>query len=57
MGLLEIILIVVGVLLLGGVVAMVAYTYPIAKRVYHEQLVRTSPEKWGRTCSFPDDAE
>lgn len=57
MGLLEIILIVVGVLLLGGVVAMVAYTYPIAKRVYHDQLVRTSPEKWGRTCSFPDDAE
>lgn len=51
------ILIAVAVLLLGGLVAMFAYTYPIAKRVYKEQLVRTSPDKWGRTCSFPDDEE
>lgn len=57
MGALEIVLIVVGVLLVGGLVAMIAYTYPIAKRVYAEQLVRTSPEKWGRSCSFPDDKE
>ena len=46
-----------GALLLGGFVFMIAYTYPIAKYVYKEQLVRTAPEKWGRTCSFPDDAE
>lgn len=57
MGPLEIILIIVGVLLVGGLVAMFAYTYPIAKRVYKDQLVRTSPEKWGRVCAFPDDAE
>ena len=57
MGALEIVLIIVAVLLLGGAVAMLAYTWPIAKRVYADQLVRTSPEKWGRTCSFPDDAE
>ena len=57
MGPLGIILIVVAVLVSGGFVAMFAYTYPIAKRVYHEQLVRTSAEKWGRTCSFPDDEE
>ena len=44
-------------LLLGGLIFMLCYTYPIAKRVYEEQLVRTSPEKWGRTCSFPDDSE
>jgi pimeloyl-ACP methyl ester carboxylesterase len=44
-------------LLLGGIGFMLAYTYPIAKRVYEDQLVRTDPEKWGRTCSFPDDAE
>ncbi len=44
-------------LLLSGLIFMLCYTYPIAKRVYQEQLVRTSPEKWGRTCSFPDDAE
>ena len=56
MGISEI-LIILAALLLGGFIFMIIYTYPIAKRVYHEQLVRTSPEKWGRTCSFPDDAE
>lgn len=44
-------------LLLGGFVFMLCYTYPIAKRVYQDQLVRTSEDKWGRVCSFPDDAE
>ena len=52
-----VILIIAAVLLLGGLGFMIAYTYPIAKRVYEEQLVRTSAEKWGRNCSFPDDAE
>ena len=50
-------LLIFGILLLGGLIFMVLYTYPIAKRVYKEQLVRTSPDKWGRTCSFPDDKE
>lgn len=53
----EMILLVFAVLLLAGVIFMVSYTYPIAKRVYIDQLVRTSEEKWGRNCSFPDDAE
>ena len=53
----EIILAIAAVLLFGGVIAMIFYTWPIAKRVYEDQLVRTTPEKWGRTCSFPDDAE
>ena len=44
-------------LVLGGLIFMLIYTYPIAKGVYEDQLVRTSPEKWGRTCSFPDDEE
>lgn len=48
---------IVAVLLLGGLIFMLVYTYPIAKRVYEEQLVRTTPDKWQRTCSFPDDAE
>ena len=52
-----IILAVLAALLLGGLIFMIVYTYPIAKRVYEDQLVRTSEEKWGRTCSFPDDAE
>ncbi len=56
MGLFEILLI-VAALLLGGLIFMVIYTYPIAKRVYEDQLVRTTPEKWCRSCSFPDDAE
>ena len=53
----EIILLILAALLLGGLVFMLIYTYPIAKNVYEDQLVRTSPEKWGRSCSFPDDAE
>lgn len=53
----EIFLIAVAVLLLGGLVFMFIYTYPISKRVYNEQLVRTSPEKWGRVCSAPDNEE
>ena len=56
MGIPEILLI-LAVLLLGGLIAMIVYTYPISKKVYEDQLVRTSPEKWQRTCSFPDDAE
>ena len=52
-----IILTVVTVAVIGGVVAMLAYTLPIAKRVYRDQLVRTSPEKWGRVCSAPDNEE
>lgn len=51
------IVIILAILLLGGVIFMLIYTLPIAKRVYKEQLVRTSPDKWGRSCSFPDDAE
>lgn len=57
MGPVEIVLIIVAVLALGGLAAMVGYTYPIAKRVYREQLVRTSPEKWGRVCSAPENEE
>ena len=56
MGFPEILLIVAAVLA-SGFVFMLCYTYSIAKKVYAEQLVRTSAEKWGRTCSFPNDAE
>jgi len=45
------------VLLIGGVVAMLAVTYPLSKRVYFNNLVRTSPEKWGRVCSAPENEE
>lgn len=57
MGFWGIFLIIFAVLILGGFIAMFIYTYPISKRVYHEQLVRTSPEKWGRVCSAPENEE
>ncbi len=57
MGALEWGIVIAAVLLLGGIVAMFVYTFPISKRVYEEQLVRTSPDKWGRVCSAPDNAE
>ena len=50
-------LITIGVLLLGGLIFMFIYTYPISKKVYTTQLVRTEPEKWGRVCSAPENEE
>ena len=44
-------------LLLGGLVYMLIYTIPIAKSVYHKQLVRTENEKWGHVCSAPENEE
>lgn len=52
-----IILPILAALLLGGLVFMLIYTYPISKRVYEQQLVRTSQEKWGRSCSCPENEE
>lgn len=52
-----ILLLVLAVLVLGGVAAMLVYTLPIAKKVYRTQLVRTSPEKWGRVCSDTTNEE
>ena len=52
-----IVLISLAVLLLGGLAFMFIYTYPISKRVYKSQLVRTEPEKWGRVCSAPENEE
>ncbi len=57
MGPVAIILIIAGVLFLGGLVAMIAVTLPIAKKVYNTTLVRTEPDKWGRVCSAPENAE
>lgn len=48
---------VVLVLVLGGIVSMLVVTLPIGRKVYQSQLVRTSPDKWGRVCSAPDDEE
>ena len=57
MDIIWIVLIVVGALSIGGLIAMFAYTYPISKSVYRAQLVRTDKEKWGRVCSAPENEE
>ena len=51
------IIIVIFLLIAGGAVAMLAKTLPIARRVYQQQLVRTSADKWGRVCSAPENEE
>lgn len=43
--------------ILGGIGAMLFITVPISKRVYKQQLVRTSKDMWGRCCSAPDNQE
>ena len=48
---------ILAMLLIGGFVGMIIYTLRIAKKVYEDQLVRTSPNKWGRVCAFPDNKE
>ncbi len=50
-------IIALALLLVGGVVAMLIITLPIAKKVYSHTLVRTEREKWGRVCSAPENEE
>lgn len=52
-----IIAVVVAFLIVSGIVAMFIVTKPIGEKVYHEQLVRTSPDKWGRQCSETSNEE
>ena len=51
------ILLVLLALLLSGLIFMLIYTYPISKKVYHQQLVRTDKDKWGRVCAAPENEE
>lgn len=44
-------------LLVGGFIAMIIVTNPIAQSVYEDQLVKTSPDKWLRVCSAPENEE
>ncbi len=53
----EIILWVLGGLVAAGLISMLAVTWWIAGKVYEGTLVRTSPDKWGRVCSAPDNEE
>lgn len=56
-GFLPIFFIVLAVLLVGGTVGMFIFLNPIAKKVYEEQVVRTSPEKFGNDCTYQDNEE
>lgn len=49
--------IILSLLLVGGIIFMLVYTYLISKRVYFSQLVRTDKEKWGRSYSAPLDRQ
>lgn len=44
-------------LLIGGTIAMLIITNPIAQMVYEEQLVKVSEDKWVTACSAPDNEE
>lgn len=52
-----IVIICVAAFLLLSAVGLVLFTWPIAKRVYFDTLVRTSPEKWNRENSCPENEE
>lgn len=52
-----IVILIILFLIVSGLVAMLVITYPISKNVYKEQLVKTSPDKWMRVCSAPDNEE
>ena len=55
---LAIVLTVLAVLIVGGLISMLAVTFPIANKVYKNHLVRTSKDVWGsHECSAPDNEE
>ena len=54
---LSVALLVTLVLLVGGLIGMVIYVYPISLRVYEDQVVRTSKEKFGSSCTYTDNEE
>jgi fermentation-respiration switch protein FrsA (DUF1100 family) len=52
--------IIIGVLLIvlvPGVVIMLKKTLPISLKVYEDMMVKTSPDKWQRVCSAPENEE
>ncbi|MDD6301784.1 MAG: alpha/beta hydrolase [Bacillales bacterium] len=53
----QIILIIVFSIIILSFIIMITMTLPIAKKVFKDNLVRDSKEKWGRSCSAPDNEE
>lgn len=54
---LEIILIIIGALLVGGGIFWILFMSYVSWRVFQGTLVRTSPEVWARTCSEETNEE
>ena len=52
-----IIIIIAAFLIVSGGIFSFFYLRMVARKVYETTLVRTSPEKWGRCCSAPENAE
>lgn len=57
MSILLIIILIILFLLISGGVFSFFYCRNIARGVYKDMLVRTSPDKWGRECSAPENEE
>ena len=57
MPIVTIILIILIVIIISGGVFSYFYCMGIAKKVYEDMLVRTSPDKWKRACSAPEVPE
>lgn len=56
----QIALIIIGAVILLFVVPMIFVcrkTLKIAKNIYNEKLVKTTPDKWARECSAPENEE
>lgn len=52
-----ILIIVLAVLIIGGFIAMLVITMPIAEKVYKTNLVKKEKEEWGRCCSALENEE
>ncbi|MBR6487879.1 MAG: hypothetical protein IKT20_03115, partial [Clostridiales bacterium] len=56
----QVILIIAAIVLfiaLSGFIFMWIYVWGIAKKQYSEMFIRTSPDKWARGNSCPENAE
>lgn len=52
-----VLLVVVVLALVGGVIVTLKFLNPLSINIYKEQVVRTSPEKFGSECTYQDNEE
>lgn len=51
------VIIAVGILLVGGLIFSIFFTFYVAKQVYLHTMVKRTPDEWGRVCSAPENEE